>query len=92
LTLFQPESAPMFDQIVLVKIIEMQNEADRRRWRKDEDAFYRDLGHDFGGRFIDFWRHILPGATTGANKKKDRQLPTGPLLNACDGGTNHAAR
>jgi hypothetical protein len=82
----------MFDAIVLVKIIEMQNEADRRRWRKDEDAFYHDLGRDFGGRFIHFWRHILPGMTTGADKKKDRGLPTDPLLNACSDRTNQAAR
>jgi hypothetical protein len=81
----------MFDQIVLLKIIEMQNEADRRR-RKDEDAFYRDLGHDFGGRFRHFWRHILSGMTPGADKKKDRGLPTGPLLNAGRDRTNHAAR
>lgn len=42
----------MFDQIVLVKIMEMQNEADRQRWRKDEGAFYRDLD-------CQFWRNLF---------------------------------
>lgn len=82
----------MFNQIALVRIIDMQNEADRRRWRKDENAYYEDLGYDAGYRLLRFWRRIRFGAAAEPDKKTDPQLPTGPLFNTCDDGTNQAAR
>lgn len=82
----------MFDQIVLVKIIEMQNDADRLRWRKDEDAFYRDLAHSPGDRFIQFWLRLRSIRLRIGENKTDRQLRTDPLSNTCSHAPNQAAR
>lgn len=59
----------MFDQIVIVKIIEMQNEADRRRWRKNEDAFYRDHCRPFGAGFIQFWHRLRDISATESESR-----------------------
>ena len=81
----------MFDSLVVVKIIELQNDAQLQHWRNDEDAFYRDLGSVFGRSPFSVWRRIL-GATAQRHEKTDRQSPTGPLFNACRDICDHAAR
>jgi hypothetical protein len=48
----------LFDNFAIVKLIEMQNEIDRARWRKDEDAFYRDLAGGDEARFSSVWRRF----------------------------------
>jgi hypothetical protein len=45
----------MFDSIVIARIVEMQNAADRRRWQQNEDAFYRDLSCPFWHRCTHLW-------------------------------------
>ena len=65
----------MFDSIVIVKIIEMQNDAERRRWRRDEDAFYSDLDCAFGYRFIRVWRRIRIGRLGRICSPTRRSMP-----------------
>jgi hypothetical protein len=48
----------LFDNFAIVKLIEMQNEIDRARWRKDEDAFYRDLAGGDEARFSSVWKRF----------------------------------
>lgn len=87
---FQPGNVRMFDQIIFVKIIEMQHDAERQRWQKDEDAFYRAMA----GRAPDYLRRAWRCLRTAlrSEKKKDRQLPAGPSCNDLCVRSDQAAR
>ena len=58
----------MSDQILLVKILEMQQKGNRRGSQKDEDAFYRAHGCSFAHDVIQFWRRLVQ---TSATKPKN---------------------
>jgi hypothetical protein len=83
----------MFDSFAIVKIIELQNEADRERWKKDEAAFYRELGDTRFERLSLVWRFIvrLPDTLAGLHKKDRRNLRRS-VSNACGGACDQAAR
>jgi hypothetical protein len=63
----------MFDWIAVVKIIELQNTSDRARWKRDEDAFYRELGDNPFERLAVIWRYLGGIFAAGAGNKKDRR-------------------
>ncbi|MGO4440122.1 hypothetical protein [Rhizobium sp. RAF56] len=48
----------MIDGFVIAKCIELQNEAARERWRRNEDDFYRDLGIGQAPRIATVWRRF----------------------------------
>ncbi|PZM11959.1 hypothetical protein CPY51_17765 [Rhizobium tubonense] len=81
----------MFDHFAIVKIIELQNKADRERWKKDEASFYRELGDDPFDRFAAIWRY-LRGITAAAKNKTDRRNIHRSVSNACNEVCDQAAR
>lgn len=80
----------MFDSIVLAKIMEMQNAADRRRWKADEDAFYRDFGNPFGDRCARFWRRVTGSPAEARATGSSPDVRHG--CSACGDGRDQAAR
>ena len=82
----------MFDSFAVVKIIEFQNESDRARWKKDEDAFYRELGGDPFERASMIWRYLRWMFSIGPGNKKDRRNVRRSVVNACGNVSDQAAR
>lgn len=80
----------MFDNFAIVKLIEMQNEIDRARWRKDEDAFYRDLAGGDEARFSSVWRRFR--GLVSQKRETDRRDIRRPVSNACCEVCDQAAR
>ena len=63
----------MFDWFAVVKIIELHNKSDCERWKRDEDAFYRELGGNPFERLAVVWRYLGGIFAAGAGNKKDRR-------------------
>jgi hypothetical protein len=72
----------VIDSIALARIIHLQNEARHAQWRRNEDAFYREYGHDPLALFTWFGNALDTGYAWLKTKKADR-----PDIDrsACDG-------
>ncbi|MDL2401491.1 hypothetical protein [Rhizobium mayense] len=73
----------MIDSIAFARIIQLQNEALYKQWRRNEDAFYRECGRDAWAPFTWFGNTLDTGCAWLKRKKADR-----PDMDrsACDGG------
>jgi hypothetical protein len=82
----------MFDTFAIVRIVELQNKSDRARWKKDEDAFYRELGGNPFERLAVIWRYVRGISAIRAGNKKDRRNIRRSVSNAYCDGCDQAAR
>jgi hypothetical protein len=82
----------MFDSFAIIKIIELQNEADRERWKKDESAFYRELGDTKFERLAVVWRYLGGLSAAAAGNKIDRRNIRRSVSNAYCDACDQAAR